>query len=242
MEQYEYTKMALHQSEHWWYRGRRLIISSFLDRLKFDLDPKILEVGCGVGGNIGLLKKYGELSAFEMNEKARAMAEEYGGIEVQSGCLPNDIPYNDKKFDLICMFDVLEHVEEDMLSLKELKGSLSKGGRILLTVPSYNWLYGKHDTELHHFRRYSSKELKFCIEKAGLHTEYMSYFNTFLFPLAVVARCVDFIRPSSVSLGSKTPSNCINKIFLCALRIENFFLKKLKLPCGLSIIAIVSEK
>ena len=166
-----YIEMAETESRHWWFLGRRAILSRVIANLALPQNSKILEVGCGTGGNLKMLAKFGEVSALEMDATAREIAAKKTNnlYDIRAGFCPDDIPFNDQQFDLICMFDVLEHIEKDDETLTSLKKLLNKNGRILITVPAYQWLYGPHDEFLHHKRRYSAGELREKFSIAGLH-------------------------------------------------------------------------
>ena len=107
-----YIRMAAQEKYHWWFCGRRNILKTIL--LKYA--PKlgtldILEAGCGTGGNFQLLSEFGNIKAFELDAEACEIAMR-SGQPVESGSLPNAIPFEGHKFDLIVLFDVLEHVEK----------------------------------------------------------------------------------------------------------------------------------
>ena len=136
------------------------------------------------------------------------------------------------------LFDVLEHIEEDLSTLRALKEMLAEGGRVLLTVPAYKWLWSAHDEFLHHKRRYSAGELKWKLDDAALRLDRLSYFNTLLFPLAVAARC----GLRSRSPGAEVPAAPINCVLQRVFGAERWALKSLDLPFGLSLLAIASAE
>lgn len=208
-----------------------------LNKLPLD-NPEILEIGCGTGGNIKMLNEYGITYAMEMDEFAASYAnKKYSNVK--KGHLPNDIPFN-KKFDLICMFDVLEHIEEDKLSIQNLKNYLKEDGILLITVPAYQWLYGSHDKFLHHKRRYTLSQLKLLLNEFNIVEK--SYFNTILFPLVILSRLIDKVTShKNNSLGYSIPNKVINTIFYNIFKSEKNLIQKISLPFGSSILIAVKN-
>ena len=92
-----------------------------------------------------MLRNFGSVAAIELDSFARDHVRAAMKIEVAPGSLPDDLPYADRKFDLICLFDVLEHVERDQQALCNLRERLAPNGLLVITVPAYQWLYSSHD-------------------------------------------------------------------------------------------------
>lgn len=238
-----YLEMEKTEANHWWYVGRRAILADLIKSLNLPINSKILEVGCGTGGNLKMLSEFGEVSAFEMDSAALAIATEKTNhfFDLRSGSCPYGIPNFDHNFDLICIFDVLEHIEEDSKTLVFLRKLLAKNGRILMTVPAYQWLYGPHDVMLHHVRRYSKIDLQKKIESAELHAVKISYFNTILFPIIAFVRLKDKFLARGVS-GTNVPPECLNKIFIFVFSAERFILKYLNFIFGASLTCLLEIK
>lgn len=236
-----YLEMAETESRHWWFLGRRAILSSMITSLDLPKKPQILEVGCGTGGNLEMLGKFGKVSAIEMNATARAIAstKTHNLYNIRAGHCPDEIPFDDQRFDLICMFDVLEHIEQDTETLIAIKQLLTKNGLILMTVPAYQWLYGAHDEFLHHKRRYSATQLRKIFVGAGFQPVRISYFNTFLFPLAVMVRVKDKLLGASTATGTSVPPAPINIIFGTLFGAERYLLKHFNLPFGVSLLCVL---
>ena len=238
-----YLEMAETESRHWWFSGRRAILSRIIGCLHLKLSPQILEVGCGIGGNIEMLAKFGEVSAFEMDDIARTIAlnKTNNRYDIRAGYCPEKIPFSNQHYDLICMFDVLEHIEQDTETLVVLKQLLKENGRMLITVPAYQWLWGAHDEFLHHKRRYSVKQLRKIIAAAGLRPAKMAYFNTISFPLAAIVRLKDkFLRKASAT-GTSVPPAIINNFFRILFGSEWLLLECFNLPFGVSLLCVLEK-
>ena len=233
--------MAEVESQHWWFVGRRAITRSFIVAMELPPKASILEVGCGTGGNLSLLAEFGLVSAFEMNEEALIIAQErmQNQCQISYGCCPEEIPFLNQRFDLICLFDVLEHIDEESITLLKLQSLLKDNGRMLITVPVHDWLFSNHDKFLHHKRRYSLNQFKQLIAKSNLTIERVSYFNFFLFPAAILTRVKE--KLFNTHTGDRLPNKLTNTILKVIFISEKYFLRALNFPTGLSIICSIKK-
>ncbi|MBV5328697.1 MAG: class I SAM-dependent methyltransferase [Chlorobium sp.] len=239
-----YLEMADTESRHWWFSGRRAILSHLIGTLNLPINSKILEIGSGTGGNLQMLSSFGQVSALEMDATARAIAIKKTGdrFDIRLGFCPTDIPFTGEKFDLICLLDVLEHIDGDIETLIATKMLLAEGGRVLVTVPAYSWLWSTHDVFLHHKRRYSAVEFRNKISASGFEPEKISFFNTILFPLAAIVRLKDKLLRNSSASGNSMPPALINRFFATLYGEERYLLAKMNLPFGVSLLGVLSRK
>ena len=243
-----YAEMNSLENEHWWYVSRRRIISEIISKLNLSQNASILEVGCGTGGNLEMLSHHGKVKGVEKNEAAieiarqNARSRNFQNVEIESGALPDNLPYGAETFDLICLFDVLEHVEADFEALVVLKDRLSFGGRIVLTVPAYEFLYGKHDRNLHHKRRYTKPTLLKIHQKGGLHIDYMNHFNFLLAPLIIFIRLYQKCFSTGGNSETAMPNQFLNDLLKKIMCSEIFLVPSISLPFGISIICVSSAE
>lgn len=236
-----YVEMAATESVHWWFCARRKILGGIIESMRLPRPARILEVGSGTGGNLLMLSRHGDVSALEMDENARRLSSEktQGQFAIRAGSCPDNIPFQGEQFDLICMFDVLEHIDEDVETLAALRKHLAPGGRMLITVPAYQWLWSAHDVFLHHKRRYTARSLREVFRQSGLHIDRLTYFNMLLLPLAALARLKDRISSSKKSSGTDIPPPLINSTLNSIFASERHMLASFNLPAGVSLLGIV---
>ncbi|WP_367394910.1 class I SAM-dependent methyltransferase [Cupriavidus sp. Agwp_2] len=236
-----YLEMADMEASHWWFRGRRDILSTILAGMALPRDAAILEIGSGTGGNLAMLAQFGNVSAVEMDGTALRLAriKTQGAFDIRSGKCPDDMPFPDHSFDLVCLLDCLEHIVDDAGSLACAGRLLKPGGAVLVTVPAYQWLWSRHDVFLHHQRRYSRQSLQSLVARCGLRLDRISYFNTLLSPLAIGARVSDRLRGSDEATGAGLPSQPVNRTLHALFSTERHWLARGTLPFGISLMAIV---
>jgi SAM-dependent methyltransferase len=237
-----YNELILQENTHWWFVSRRAIAYTLLRGITLSHSPLILDAGCGSGGNLAMLSTFGSVFGMEMHEQvlARAKARHIG--QVEHGKLPGDIPFPGQTFDVVTLFDVLEHIKDDKAALDALVARMNPGAVMCLTVPAFPWLYSRLDREHHHFRRYTRRELIERLNEAGLAVQHASYWNCLLFPIAVFVRLLENLNiPPQGSLGSHIPSKPINKFLRKIVSAERYIIPHFALPFGLSLIVIARK-
>lgn len=244
MDDLAYKEMDQLEANYWWFVSRRRILESVISKFAKSDNPRILEIGCGTGGNLKMLGTFGKGVGVEMNPGAIEYANKKKPSQfvIREGSFPtkHNLERNEE-FNIICLFDVLEHIDEDLETLEILHNHLSFKGKIVLTVPAHRWLWSKHDDFNHHKRRYSKREIMNLAIASGFEIEFLSYFNSLLFPLAVLGRFkTKFLKKSGEDTLPELPK-FVNEAFKFIFGLESYLLRFIKFPIGLSIIAVLKH-
>jgi len=245
VEEVTYDLMAELQDKYWWFVARRKIIKKLISTMNLPKNAKILEVGCGAGGNLLMLSQFGDVFATDFNQKAVDYSRALNiAKEVEQGKLPEDVAFPSEKFDLIVAFDVIEHIEEEQETLTVLRNQLKEGGRLFLTVPAYQFLWSKYDEMVHHKRRYTKTSLLEVLNNTKFKTTYISYFNFFLSPLVAFTKILQKILPQNrdrLASELRLTDSIINTILKKIFSIELLFIGRHTLPFGVSIAVIAQS-
>ena len=240
MERHVYDRMAEIDRDHWWFVGRRKILTALLEKWRPRAGPlKILEVGCGTGSNIAMLQHFGTVDAIEPDDHARAFATQRTGVTVKGGYLPN-VPLEDGYYDLIVLLDVLEHIPDDAGALTALAPKLAPGGRLMLAVPAMPSLWSGHDVAHHHQRRYTRQTLETVVQAAGFHTLDQAAFNTLLLPAIIGVRWLNRVLGRKGGDEDRIPSRPVNAMLTWLFGAERHVAVRGLFPAGVSI-ALVAE-
>ena len=239
MERVVFERMAEQDQRHWWFVARRRILAEVVRRV---VQPpkraRVLEVGCGTGHNLAMLGEFGKLDACELDAIARGMASDRLGRPVLEARLPDLSMFKAGSYDLIALLDVLEHVPDDLGSLKAIRRLLKPGGALVLTVPANKWMWSAHDVAHHHFRRYTKGELARLFRQAGYDIQLHSYFNTLLFPAVAAARLIGKLRGNETA-DDAMPGNRVNELLNKVFGFEAGLIGRLPMPFGVSLIAVL---
>jgi SAM-dependent methyltransferase len=241
METDLFHSMAEAEERHWWFAGRRAIVENAIKSLHLPHDAEIFEAGCGTGGNLEMLARHGRLYAGELDDVARNYAIQRKVCVIERCCLPDEIPFGEKQFDLIVLTDVLEHVPDDSGSLRALYQRLKPGGSLLLTVPAFPFLWSHHDEIHHHKRRYVRASLSRIVSDARFAIQFVSYYNTLLFPIVAGVRLGGKLRGNDKTDVS-VPREPINQLLYGLFSSEKNVIGSLSLPFGVSLILLAHRQ
>jgi SAM-dependent methyltransferase len=243
MKEHTYPIMFRIEQSHWWYTGRRKILASFLEdicRRVTDRRPRILDVGCGTGANLLMLSEYGDAEGVDVSEDALAFCRERGLEKVKLGAAEK-LPYDDGTFDLVTALDVVEHLDDDLAGLREMRRVLRPGGRVLLFVPTFMFLWGLQDDVSNHRRRYRLPELRRVLEQAGFEVERTTYANIMFFlPILTMRK---LMRLTGIKAESENNINvsALNGVLGRVLGAESVVLKYANIPFGVSGLCVARK-
>jgi SAM-dependent methyltransferase len=239
----EYRRMADIEDHHWWWRARREIVSSTIERYAphgNGAPLRVLEVGCGTGGNLPTLAKFGHVLGAEHEQVAiDFLLQKHGArFEVIRHSIPEPLP---EKVDILAMLDVLEHIDDDAGALEWVASQLLPGGIAVITVPAFPFLWSDLDDAVHHRRRYVLADFTPLIPPS-LELVHLTCYNSILFPLVAGARVSlnllpRRLRPAGAQLN--VPPKPLNWLFYQAFRAEQHFAPRLRAPFGVSILLVL---
>jgi SAM-dependent methyltransferase len=235
-------ELQTHRAEdrHWWYRGRRSVLERVISDLRLPPGARILDAGCGSGRNMVEFARHGVVTGIELSPTSVCLARERHTGEVIEGSVL-EMPFDAGAFDLAASLDVIEHLEDDLQALRELRRSVAPGGSLLVTVPAYQWLWSGHDEINHHHRRYTRRSLQRVAEQAGWEQVRTTYFNSLLLPVAIMLRLLDRVNTKTTesSLDLWVPPEPLNWLLERPLAMEGALIGRGgRIPGGLSLLAV----
>ena len=231
----EAFKLLQQAEQSWWYKGRALVIRAMIARARIATPlESILDFGAGFGGMYSELARLSpRVYAFEPDASARTVAAQhayafsYSTVEEALS----------RRYELIGLFDVIEHIEDDKTFLLSLHKALMPNGLLAITVPACPFLWSEHDAVCQHFRRYTKRSLSNLLTNAGYEVLTMSYWDTFLFLPAALMRFLGKSGSSALALP-----NFLNKLLLLVVEVESKILRVCSFPFGVSLIVIARKK
>ncbi len=229
------------EDKHWWHISKRQACIQLIKKYLSQPGLKILDIGCGTGKNVETFASLGQAWGIDKSKNAINYCHKRGLKTIQKSNVYR-IPFAQKKFDLITLLDVLEHVAENK-ALNEIKRVLKNNGYLILTVPAYYWLWNEWDVILDHKRRYTREILKNTLINNGFQIKKISYIYSFLILPVFIVRFIKSINCSEDYVSDfKLTSNLINMLMLFLCSCERWFWLRFGLSFGTSIICVAQKK
>jgi SAM-dependent methyltransferase len=233
--------MFLNEDRYWWFVSRRELVLDLVRGLGTPADAQLLDVGCGTGATATALRAFGRVQGVDSSPLALECCTRRGLNEIQLG-RAEELPQTSESIDVIVATDILEHLDDDLAALAEFRRVLKPGGHAVITVPAYQALWSEHDEALMHRRRYIAAGLGERIRGAGFETVRLSYALAFLLPLAlgrlrrrkpVAGR----VAEAQVPALPEAPNSALIRF----QRLETALLRRMNLPWGLSVVAVIRK-
>lgn len=248
-----YRDLYVKEQDYWWHVGKRAIVYSLLERYlpagKSKAQRRALDLGCGTGLNLDHLSRYAEPVGTDFSEEALHFCRERGH-ELLCKADAALLPFANGDFDIVTALDVIEHLDDDLLALRELRRVLRPGGLLIISVPAYRFLWSYWDDILGHRRRYTTGSMRDVARRAGLKVRKVSYSNAAILLPTIAMRVIKSLRYKSTRSkgGGSAPETdfmpvpgWLNGILTRYYMGEARFLRRERIPFGLSVVCVAQK-
>jgi len=242
MQAEEYGRMFQFETDYWWFVGRRRLVMRLLEPCLKPGSGWLLDAGCGTGALLTELQQRARhVVGLDLEPLALRYARQRGEFALVQARL-EALPFRSNTFDAITALDVLEHLPDDRPALRELRRVLKPDGVLIITVPAYRFLWSKHDIALHHYRRYTARELRARLHEAGFEVRKLSYAVSLLFVPILLFRWLDRLRRTPPAATLVPVGKRLNRWLIQLQDWESRLLQRVNLPFGVSLVAVACKK
>jgi SAM-dependent methyltransferase len=232
------------EDDHWWFVGRRAVVFKMITKALGNAEAKgrrILDIGCGTGATMDHLRAWGAPHGIDLEEIPLVFTRRRGHSRVlRASAL--DLPFADESFDLITALDVIEHLDDDVRGLSEIRRVLQPGAPVVLFVPAFQALWGPNDVQSGHKRRYRLDGFRRAVEAAGLRVEQISYANFAMFVPIWLGRKILTLLGRDKAAENRINHPLINKLLAVLFSSEAGWLEYQTLPFGVSIVCLARKQ
>jgi SAM-dependent methyltransferase len=241
-----YQVLSRSEADHWFFLGRRYVLSTLLKQYCPRDADLALDLGCSTGSNRETLLKF--------SERVIGIDREWEvlrlGLPVDSAPLCQAdavyLPFTDRCFDLVVALDLFEHLPDEDRGIREIWRVLKTGGCLVIFVPAFEWIWSKMDKVAHHYRRYTAGRLRRLLINQAFLIHRVTYVNMLLFPLMVVYRLMQRLIHRGWDNNRlpelKIPPGPINHFLTGVLAMEAHLIRFVNLPVGGTVIAVAQRQ
>ncbi|MBX3386066.1 MAG: class I SAM-dependent methyltransferase [Phycisphaeraceae bacterium] len=251
MDEALYRLHAEREETYWWWVAKNRIILRLIERYgprvagnaDGESRPRAIDIGCGAGGVLARLSERFDAVGVDLSPIAREYCDKRG-LRAVDGALPDGLPFRDADaFDVVVASEVLEHIDRDVESVREMVRITKPGGIIVCTVPAHGWLWSAHDDFNHHRRRYTRRGFGALFDGLAVETLVLSYCQLASMPLVIGARLVERARGA---ITGRAPAEAevrplpgmVDRVLRAAFEAEKHVLPHVRLPTGTSVISV----
>jgi SAM-dependent methyltransferase len=238
-----YASEAAIEADHWWFVGRRRLFWSIINEFDLSSDANVLDVGTSTGANLQMLRDLGFIRITGLDQSPVAIqfcaGRGFGQVRLGDVCA---LPFPDSSFDMVLATDIIEHVDDDLRGLRELRRVLKPGRPLLLTVPTFSVLWGLQDEVSHHKRRYRLGQLLKRLDEASFSLQQYFYFNYLLFlPILAFRR---LMRVFKIRVGTENEINTewLNWVLTLLFRFDVATAPWVRPPFGVSALVVATRR
>jgi SAM-dependent methyltransferase len=232
------SRLAGSDRSHWWFRSKAALVATALRRTAPPRDERgwLVDLGAGAGGVTALLGwPPDRVAVLEGNHALATRALRAHGLAALRTSV-QQLPLADGTAEVVCLLDVIEHLQDPVAALREAARVLAPDGRLVVTVPAHQWLWSAADEQLGHLRRYNRRTLYADLAAAGLVPRLLTHVFSWLVPPVWLKRKV--VSGGSAQLGLDQSSFAIDRTAMALTLAERSVLGRVALPFGTSVLCI----
>ena len=227
------------EDTHWWHVAKRQLVTELLDPPS--PSRRCLDIGCGGGAMLAAAAQHGGAVGMDLSTRALQHARARG-LTALLRAEGASVPLASGVFSRVLALDVIEHHAQPELLLKEIARVLAPGGRIIVTVPAFQWMWSYADDVLGHYRRYTKGRLADELKAAGFVLVRTTYFHSWLLPIAWTVRVLKAIIGRTGAADDAAVPDALNRLLLRICAIERRYLRRRDLRFGLSVLAVGEKR
>lgn len=240
MRSSEYETMFRVEETHWWYRALHDLIFQALEAELPDWrEKKILDAGCGTGAILQRLGNPEKNVGIDLAPEAIEFCRRRGLTNVRQGDI-NALPFDDASFDAVISSNAIYHewVSDITAAMHEMRRVLRPNGVLVINEPAFRFLHSAHDEAVMTARRFRKSEIRKLLEEHNFEIRRLTYWTTFLFPLAFAART---LRGSKMGRDFESTDSWVQRFLAQIMKVERQLLRTVSLPLGVALLAVARK-